>query len=283
MVSTDRRRRRAGRGGSIRAGRALTGAALGCAVLALGGGLAVAAPAPAPAPAPTPAAVPVGSRVLFVGDYETGTFGQWGTCQSAVTNSSCASVGRGNRTMRIVSGADAHQGKYAAEFDLGPGDVPDFGGGERTEVRSDAAGALTHEGDERWYQWSMKFPTDFKNPTGVWFIVMQWHAGSGSPPLAINISDSGAVQIGGDGVMSAPKKTLGPVRRGQWVDYTLHVKFSRNARTGFVEGWENGRQTVPKTARATMTSSENYLKQGIYRDTGPKTSVVLDGLKVTAP
>jgi hypothetical protein len=185
--------------------------------------------------------------------------------------------------MRIVSGADAHQGKYAAEFDLGPGDVPDFGGGERTEVRSDAAGALTHEGDERWYQWSMKFPTDFKNPTGVWFIVMQWHAGSGSPPLAINISDSGAVQIGGDGVMSAPKKTLGPVRRGQWVDYTLHVKFSRNARTGFVEGWENGRQTVPKTARATMTSSENYLKQGIYRDTGPKTSVVLDGLKVTAP
>ena len=58
-----------------------------------------------------------------------------------------------------------------------PGDVPDFGGGERAEVQSDAPGAVVHEGDERWYQWSMKFPADFQNPTGVWFIVMQWHAG----------------------------------------------------------------------------------------------------------
>lgn len=249
--------------------------ALGCSVLVLGVGAAQAAPA---APA-----VPVGSRQLFVGDYETGDFSQWDICQSAVVNSECRSVGAGNRTMRIVTGADARQGRSAARFDIGPGDVPDFGGGERSEVRSSAPGAVVREGDERWYQWSMKFPGDFPNPTGVWFIVMQWHAGSGSPPLAINVNDDGQVQIGGDGVPSAPKKTLGPVRRGEWVDYTMHVKFSRNAGTGFVEGWENGRQTVPRTARATMSSDENYLKQGIYRDTGPATSVVLDGLRVTAP
>lgn len=263
----------------------MTGAALGLTVLALTGGLTGAVPALASAaegPAAAPGVEPVGSRVVFTGDYETGDFSQWEGCQSAVTNSDCASIGEGNRTMRIVSGAEAHQGSYAARFDLGPGDVPDFGGGERSEVRSDAAGAVVGDGDERFYQWSMRFPTDFENPTGVWFIVMQWHAGSGSPPLAINVNDSGEVEIGGDGV-GGPKKVLGPVRRGEWVDYTLHVTFSRDEGSGFVEGWENGRQTVPRTARATMTSDSNYLKQGIYRDTGPRTSLMMDGLRVTAP
>jgi hypothetical protein len=281
-ISGRRRRRETTR----LADRAAAGAAVGLTVLALAGGVAGAAPAAATTTAVAaevaPGAVPVGSRVVFVGDYETGDFSQWEGCQSAVTNSDCTSIGQGNRTMRIVSGAEAHQGRHAARFDLGPGDVPDFGGGERSEVRSDAAGAVVGEGDERWYQWSMQFPEDFRNPTGGWFIVMQWHAGSGSPPLAINVNDDGQVEIGGDGVRG-PKKALGPVRRGQWVDYTLHAKFSRDAGEGFVEGWENGRQTVPRTNRATMTSDSNYLKQGIYRDTGPRTSIVMDGLRVTAP
>jgi hypothetical protein len=226
--------------------------------------------------------VPVGPRELFRGDYETGDFSQWDICQTATTNSRCSGFGRGDRTMRVVDD-DVRQGRYAARFDVAPGDVPDFGGGERAEVRSDAPGAVVHEGDERWYQWSMKFPADFPNPTGVWFIVMQWHAGSGSPPLAITVSNDGDVQIGGDGLRGEPRRTLGPVRRGEWVDYTLHVRFSRSHDEGFVEGWENGVATVPRVARATMTSDENYLKQGVYRDTGPATWVLLDGLRITGP
>ena len=253
----------------------LAGAALGATVLGLAGGLAAAPPA---AGAEGPA---VAGREVFVGDYETGDFGQWDTCQTATVNSGCGGF-TGDRTMRIVTD-DVRQGRYAAQFDIGPGDVPDFGGGERAEVRSDAAGAVVKEGDERWYQWSMKFPADFPNPTGVWFIVMQWHAGDGSPPLAINISDSGTVDIGGDGLKGEPHPTIGPVRRGEWVDYTLHVKFSRDHDTGFVEAWENDRQTVPRTDRASMTSDSNYLKQGIYRDSGPATSLRIDGLRVVAP
>lgn len=278
-MSGRRRTRHVAPGGRA---RRIAGAALGWAVLGLAGGV-VGAPSAAAAPAtatPVPA-VAVGAREVFVGDYETGDFSQWGVCQSATINDKCDGF-RGDRTMRIVTD-DVRQGRYAAEFDLQPGDVPGFGGGERAEVRSEALGAVVHEGDERWYQWSMKFPADFQNPTGVWFIVMQWHAGSGSPPLAINISDEGTVDIGGDGLKGEPHPTIGPVRRGEWVDYTLHVKFSRDHDGGFVEAWENGTQTVPRTARATMTSDENYLKQGIYRDTGPATSVRLDGLRVTAP
>lgn len=255
--------------------RRLVGAALGCAVLGLAGGVAAAPPASAAA---GPAVV---GREVFVGDYETGDFGQWDTCQTATVNSGCGGF-TGDRTMRIVTD-DVRQGRYAAEFSIGPGDVPDFGGGERAEVRSDAAGAVVKEGDERWYQWSMKFPADFENPTGVWFIVMQWHAGDGSPPLAINISNSGTVDIGGDGLKGEPRPTIGLVRRGEWVDYTLHVKFSREHDSGFVEAWENGEQTVPRTERASMTSDSNYLKQGIYRDTGPATSLRIDGLRIVEP
>lgn len=220
--------------------------------------------------------------MLFVGDYETGDFGQWNVCQTATFNGPCNDFGAGDRTMRIVTD-DVRQGRYAAEFDLRPGDVPEFGGGERAEAGSEATGAAVHEGAERWYQWSMEFPADFQNPTGEWFIVMQWHAGSGSPPLAISVSTRGTVDIGGDGVPHHPVRTIGPVRRGQWVDYTLHVKFSRSSDNGFVEAWENGKQTVSRTARATMTGDSLQLKQGIYRDTGPPTSLRIDGLRVTAP
>ena len=66
------------------------------------------------APPGAHAAVAVGKRVVFVGDYETGDFSQWETCQSAVRNSSCAGVGTGDRSMQILPAPEAHQGSYAA-------------------------------------------------------------------------------------------------------------------------------------------------------------------------
>ena len=303
----DRRgHRRAHRQGRRRGAspRAVAGAVLGAAVLALGGGIGAPAaeagtagtagttagdgPAGGPVPvvaaaAPAPAAVPVGPRELFVGDWETGDFSQWETCQAKNLNGRCRNIGAGNEQMRIVEGAEARQGRYAARFNIRPGDVPPFGGSERSEVQSNADGAVVREGDERWYQWSMKFPTDFQNPTGVWFIVLQWHSAKGSPPLAINVDRRGQIVIGGDGLIDEPRRTIGTVRRGEWVDYVLHVKFSRDSDTGFVEGWENGRQTVPRYHRASMVDGSNYLKQGVYRDRGPATWVMQDGLRVTAP
>jgi hypothetical protein len=266
----------------------MAGAVLAAGVLALTG--AVGAPPTAAATempgvdaAPTASAVPVGSRELFVGDWETGDFSQWQQCQAKNLNARCRTIGAGNQQMRIVEAPEAHQGRYAARFDIRPGDVPPFGGGERSEVQSNAAGAVVREGDERWYQWSMKFPEDFPNPQGVWFIVLQWHSAKGSPPLAINIDRRGDVVIGGDGLKGEPRRTIGPVRRGQWVDYVLHVKFSRDSDTGFIEAWENGTQTVPRYNRAAMVDASNYLKQGVYRDDGPATWVMQDGLRITAP
>jgi hypothetical protein len=235
-------------------------------------------------PTTTTPPITVGSRLMFSGDYETGDFTQWGVCQSVAMNGNCAQLGQGDRSMAIVQGSAARQGQYAARFEVRPGDVPSFGGGERAEVQSNAAGALVHEGDERWYQWSVQYPADMPDVVGRYFIIMQWHSAAGSPPLAIDLS-RGTVDIGGDGVLTAPRRTIGPIRRGEWVDYVLHVKFSRKADAGFVEAWENGQQTVPRTARATMVDRENYLKQGIYRPSQSTTvvSLTLDGLRVTAP
>ena len=268
----------------------LVAAVTTCAALASGqaagaervGYQSVGSPSSASAAAPAAAAVPVGSRVVFTGDYETGDFAQWQTCQSAVRNGSCRGVGQGDSAMQILPADRARQGRHAARFVVNPGDVPDFGGGERSEVQSSAAGAVVHEGDERWYEWSMRFPENFENPTGGWFIVLQWHSSKGSPPLAIDMNRRGELYIGGDGVPHEPQ-TIGTVRRGEWVDYVLHVKFSSSTETGFVEAWENGREVVPKTSRATMNDDENYLKQGIYRDKGPSTELWQDGLRVTAP
>lgn len=181
--------------------------------------------------------------------------------------------------MEIVPG---RQGKYAAKFVVGDGDVPDFGGGERSEVSSGDDGAATHEGDERWYQWSMRIGDDFPSVSG-WMIFMQWHSGSGSPPLAVEAID-GNIVLTADGA-GGGSQTVGPMRPGQWVDYVLHVRFSNSADVGFVEAWENGVQTVPKTFRATMSSDSNYLKQGIYRsaEMSGTSEVTIDGLVVTAP
>lgn len=228
--------------------------------------------------------VTVGGRQVFLGDWETGDFSQWGVCQSKLVNGQCRGVGRGNANMMITEAPDVRQGRYAARFTVRPGDVPNFGGGERSEVQSNAPGALVREGDERWYEWSVQYPQDMPDVRGRFFIILQWHSSSGSPPLAIDLS-KGTVDIGGDGVRSAPRRTIGPIRRGEWVDYVLRVKFSKNKDTGFVEAWENGQQTVQRTPRATMVDGENYLKQGIYRSTSSSGTVnlTMDGLRVTAP
>ncbi|MGE3285931.1 MAG: polysaccharide lyase [Pseudonocardia sp.] len=244
------------------------------------------APVPgSPAPgAPTPGApaeppVPAGEQLYFTSDYDDG-FSDWGTCQSAVINSDCPTTPN-HYSLQLIDRDDRPGGGKAARFVVKPGDEASFGG-ERSELRSSGDGAVVKEGDERWYQWSMRVAEDFPQPDGVWFIVMQWHAGSGSPPLAIDLA-KGTVDIGGDGV-TAERKTIGPIRRGEWVDYTLHVKFSNSADEGFVEAWENGVRTVPLTKRRTMTSESNYLKQGIYRDSSDTTAVVdFDDFRVSGP
>jgi len=223
--------------------------------------------------------VPVGSRVVFTGDFNTGNFCQWSNIQKRGYNGSACSFA-GDYGLSIRDGGSGHS--TAARFEVRNGDIPPFGGGERSEVRAGSA-ADVYEGDERWYEFSTMFDPSFPNPTGGYFVIMQWHSASGSPPIAVEVNGQGGVEFrNGRNGKTTP---IGPVRRGEWVNYVLHIKFSNNASVGYAEAWVNGVKSPSIHRDATMASSSNYLKMGIYRDSVETNTAILwhDGLRVTAP
>jgi hypothetical protein len=235
-----------------------------------------------PTSAATTAAVAVGSRVVFVGDFETGDFSQWTQCQNRRFSGRCKSDHVEFYGMRVVGGTAVHQGHHAARFELRNGDKPKWSEGERAEVARYNKG-MVREGDERWYQFSLRFSRTFPVVTGRYLVVMQWHGDNNRPPpMSLSVQGNGRLVLAGNSV-GAPTKVIGDIARGQWVDYVVHVKFSRTR--GWAEVWRNGIKTVPLHVRANMDSATNYLKTGLYRDVHEKATAVMwvDGLRVTAP
>jgi hypothetical protein len=240
-------------------------------------------PSIATSTAPASPGVQVGGHDVFVGDFETGNFLQWTQCQSHAYSGPCKDMPVGYYGMQIVS-SGAHQGQYAARFELHDGDNPSWGGGERAEVARYKEGRV-HEGDERWYQFSLMFDPAFPVEQSKYFMVMQWHGADDLPPPM-------TLEVVGDGQLAltahnpeAPPMAIGDIARGQWVDYVVHAKFSKSAETGWAEVYRNGVLTVPRHARANMNSDTDYLKLGLYRDVKATATAVMwaDGLRVTAP
>lgn len=224
--------------------------------------------------------VPVGSRQLFVGNFDSRDFCQWETVQNRVANTPGCSYTQNFYGMKVQSDGQLHP--TAARFEVRDGDIPEFGGGERAEVRAPQVMEV-HEGDERWYEFSLKFGSTFPVPRS-WFEVMQWHAGNGSPPLALEVGTDATLQLV-DNRGEAPRRTIGAVKRGTWVKYVLHVKFSNDLTIGFAEVYQDGKRVVAKHSRRTMGSAVGYLKTGVYRDAQERSTAVLwqDDLRVTAP
>lgn len=229
--------------------------------------------------------VPVGQRVVFVGNYDTGYLNQW----RAVHTRDRVDVPGKYCTYSACVRSDGRTHKTAARYEVRDGDVPSYGGGERSEVRSGdggSAGAYVSEGDERWYELSIKFDSSWVNPrrgSADWFIVMQWIPTSNLPPqLTLDVSIGGALEFGGPFEYRRP---IGQVQPGVWVDYVLHVKFSADPAVGFAEAWQNGVQTVPLHNRPTLGEGLHLVKQGVYRDAASSGTQVVwhDGLRITAP
>ncbi len=222
-----------------------------------------------------PSNVPVGGKEVFVGDFETGDFDQWSNNCHAVSDCGPPSI--------EIQSKDTRNSKFAGHFIVHDGDTP-IDSGERSEVRAEDPGSLVHNGDERWYQVSYKFPANFKLD-GDWLIVTQWHAtNDGSPPVAIEIRNGDELTITSDGADNV-NHTIGKIPVGKWSDYVFHIKFSENKSEGFVEAWQDGKLVVPKVSMRTMATEEAYLKAGIYRDndaTGTS-EVWMDNFRVTAP
>ena len=226
-----------------------------------------------PGPGSGSSPVPSGATLLFSSDFTSGLSG-WSTVQNKSHNGSSSSWGLSQYPLTIVNDGSGHE--TAARFEVRPGDKPSFGG-ERSEVRF-PGNCNVESGDERWYEFDLKFAAGSQGADD-WLYPMQWHAGSGSPPLAINLNSNRQLALRVDGQRS----TIGPID-DQWHRYTLRVKFSSSAGSASHEVWRDGVKVLTVTGRKNMSSSSNYMKLGVYRRDSSFTSVLLfDRVRVWSP
>ena len=135
------------------------------------------------------------------------------------------------------------------------------------------------EGEQRWYAWSTMLASDFPR-TNAWQVISQWHANAdGSPPLAF-FAEGDSIELqahrfSGPGAEIDIKDIwTGPMKRGQWQDIQMHVKWSGSDSVGFVELWIDGVQqrfddgTTKRFIRTLTPGVGAYFKQGLYRQSG---------------
>ncbi|QYB08126.1 polysaccharide lyase [Rhodococcus sp. USK10] len=224
---------------------------------------------------------------IFTGDYSSGDFSQWPSVQTLDYNGPGTGYVSGY-SASIVS--DAIYGK-AARFEVRSGDVPSFGGGERSEVAAeDNTGGF--EGQTRWYQFSTKFDSAFpqNHATLGWGLTNQWHqdAGIGSPPVAWSVGQrdgywSLVVQKqSAPGVyLDTPTLFETPLDVGRWHDVQMQINWSASDTAGWIKLWLNG---VPQTftngadtyfVRTLIPGTTTvYYKEGYYRQPMQPTGVV---------
>jgi hypothetical protein len=217
---------------------------------------------------------------LFIGDYRTGDFSQWPTVQTTTYNSSGKDYVP-TYSARIVQ--DAVRGKVA-RFEVRSGDVPSFGGGERSEVQAEEATTGGTEGQIRWYMFSTKFDSTFpQNHADLgWGVTNQWHQdhGIGSPPVSWDVGMKNGYWSLKIGKQSKPGTYLDtfsifdvPLATGQWHHVTMEICWSTSDITGWVRLWLNGiRQTFLNGADTYFVrtlvpgTTTVYYKEGMYRE-----------------
>lgn len=235
---------------------------------------------------PLSTAAGAAAEPLFIGDYSTGNFAQWPTMQAKGYNDDASGYTPGT-SARIVQ--DPEKG-YVARFEVRPGDIPPFGGGERAEVQggTETGGA---EGQTRWYRFSTKFDPSYPlNHADLgWAVTNQWHAyAGGSPPVSWTTSMRNGYWSLTIEPQSAPDAYLGqmsifdtPLNVGQWHDVTMEINWSASDSEGWVRLWLNGVQQVFVNGSDTFYvrtlipgTSEVYYKEGVYRKPTSSTDIV---------
>jgi Polysaccharide lyase len=211
---------------------------------------------------------------IYRGDFETADLSQWDGYQSVA----------GDR-IRIV-GDPVDQGRYAARFEVREGDNP-IGFGDRAEVQM---GTGEHEGADRWYSWSTMLDPAFPTSAG-WQVLTQWHADAdGPPPVALQVVGEQIALVSNpydaEGKPDGPAIVhwAGPLDRGRWHHFRLHVVWSGDDDTGLLQLWHDGRRATGVIRTRTLYPGlEAYLKQGLYRESGESATGIVyhDGLRVS--
>lgn len=254
------------------------------------------APATSSSPAPSPAADrgPSGTTVVFADDFENGM--ACGTAWRYESNDEysgpCTGHESGTATRLTFPAGSGYDGVgHAARFELRPGDLA--ANGERSEIDtgSGSGANIFHEGDEGWLQERIKVApgidarSQISSTATNFYILNQWHAGSGSPPLRLNLDADGSMSIGSNGVGTVPDTTVIPaVQAGTWYDIDVHFKMSVDPAKGGAQVYVNGTDATGWVPGQTMADADSYLKIGQYRSHRDYTGVVyFDDVRLTRP
>ncbi len=214
--------------------------------------------------------VPTASQasVVWKADFETGDRSQFNGRIQMVSPD----------RLKIVTSPVA-EGRYALQATVQQGDDPINASGNRNELVHSAG---EREGDEYYYRFLVRFDEQFPAPN-TWQLFTQWHHTglTGSPPLEFVVMGEQLQFVhnspsGG----TTTRMPLGPLVRGQWIEFVLQVKWSPKASEGFVQVWRDREVKIARRSFATMFPGEGvYMKAGLYRnDTiGPVGVLQLDG------
>ena len=265
------------------------------------GGAALRRKPAGPPPAPDP------RNYLFTGDFETGDFSQWHQVNYIESYQP--------KRIQLVSDI-VRQGRYAARFEVRPGDKTSSGNsysagasGERAEI-AQHWGGVEAEGESYYYSFSMYLPPDWIQEQDGYRIPLQFHSVdkmldgySPPPPLSIDFLPRGnrpnGVGNGGlylelhGGDVSSKSYATGtkapilplPVQTGVWHDFVMYVHWHRSG--GDVKIWHRT-PGQPFTLRTEVTDRPNilywsggaskvFMRQGMYRrDASTTTTLYLD-------
>lgn len=126
--------------------------------------------------------------------------------------------------------------------------------------------------NERWYAFSVFFPSEGYAKDRAVEIISQWHqAGGGSPPNSIEVINDNIylrslnrnTTANGNSVYT--NYPLGTVERGKWNEFVFHFVHASN-QNGLIEIWQNGRK-IHEIKGPNMRSGfpRPQLKVGIYK------------------
>jgi hypothetical protein len=216
--------------------------------------LALAAAAPAP----------------FRGDFESGDLAGWTPELPAA------------EAARVVT-SPVRAGRYAARI-AWDRDQPIVNNGLRSEITRQGAGSVREDPD-RWFAFSLLFPADWEVDRMSQDVVVQWHQSPDrelgeawrSPPLALCVLgdrmhlearwDARAVTPA-EGPQGKAVVGLGPLVRGRWVDWVVHVRWSFGP-DGLVEVWRDGVSMASRRGPVGYDDRrQTYFKTGIYKWVG---------------
>jgi len=206
----------------------------------------------------------------FRGDFESGDLSGW-TLELP-----------GPDAARVVT-SPVRAGRYAVRIEWNR-DQPLVNNGLRSEITHEGTGSVHHDPD-RWFAFSQFFPQEWESDPLSMDIVTQWHQSPDRelgeawrvPPLALGVlGDRFQLEASWDARELTPASGpqgravlgLGPIVRGRWIDWVVHVRWSYD-RDGLIEVWRDGVQMTRRQGPVGYNDRrDTYFKTGIYKWVG---------------